>query len=176
MEYKKRYIVLLAFLSLICYICYDIHQPNIMSDEEVADILGIPKAKILSKDGITDASLFPGLDDVVVYELSEATIEAFLARPSHEINSIYYDDSYNKHGWYGTPMDTLRFSNEYESLLFHNKEKAREIMAKACLFLKRGKGYYAFYYRGDSGDAMRGISFYALDLENRKLYEMILWL
>lgn len=91
----KRFLILL--LVLIMFSCSALTYKG-KNNEEVAAVLGISEAFVLSSDFDSESFYVQDYDELEVYELSQSTIDGFLNHSSFNLYEDYFENESN-HLW-----------------------------------------------------------------------------
>ena len=166
MDMNNKWIILLLILisgSVIYYACFYYHGK---SEEEIAQILGITEASILSVDYSYDPFTLHDYDVIEVYHLSRSTIHSFIFTSSFKLYDKPYDSVWLKENWHICPMDTIEWRNECEiafSIRF-DSNKRNQWSSEMFQLLNSNYAYFALY------SATGAVAFYILDPIKQQLY------
>lgn len=162
----KRFLILL--LVLIMFSCSALTYKG-KNNEEVAAVLGISEAFVLSSDFDSESFYVQDYDELEVYELSQSTIDGFLNHSSFNLYEDYFENESNhlwEKNWEQVPKDNSTWIDDYNLVLASRfgRTKRNIISSEIRSSLFSGNIYYASY-------SMDGrIAFYILNVVNRKLY------
>lgn len=165
---KRKIILLLSFSFLLLggYMMCSYYPPQ--SEKEIAQILGLDTADILSFY-YAESWTHKDYDIVEVYQLSEATINDFIENSTF----ILYDESYEKKAWgktdwQRTPINMPDWDVIYSTAITPRRQhsKHNEWMLQVQRTLEELGNFCSFYYR----EGLSSVAIYVLDINGHKLY------
>ncbi len=163
----KKITILLSTIIISGLIYYTFFYYNEKNNKEIALILGIEEASIISVDYSYDPIALCDYDIMEVYYLSSSTISRFVTNSSFKLyDEPYENPEWLKENWHTSPIDKIAWKEICDSAfaIRANSKKRTLWSSEIVKLLSSDNAYFAFY----STDG--AIAFYVLDLINRKLY------
>lgn len=165
---KIRIVCSLFVLIFLGWNIYNFFEYKPKKETEIANILGISSASIVSFDYYEDWNL-KDYDVVEVYVLSDATINEFITNSS----LILSDKSHEPHlwekiNWCNTPIDLTKWDYIYEMVFMSSRAntKSNKWIEEIKHILNTSNNFYSFYYKNDGAT----ISFFTLSIKEKKMY------